>query len=149
MNKQDFIKKYKGAIPDVHGRTHWKTWDEIAKNMDSDLDLVCKEQSKSISTVYVVECGSGGMSDLSWWTSGIFINKKDAEDLRDKLNAKAERIRNDCPVKGSTDDMNEEDENTYWNYYSENTTWMDWIPAEVKERPLNTHFSGRDGGLED
>lgn len=34
----DIVKNYKGAFPDVHGRTPWKTWDELAECMRSDIE---------------------------------------------------------------------------------------------------------------
>lgn len=40
MSKEDFIKKYHAAYPDVHGRTRWQTWEDIDQEMSKDLDLI-------------------------------------------------------------------------------------------------------------
>ncbi len=40
MTKAEFIKKYKGAVPDFNGRTPWKTWNDLVVDMDKDLDSV-------------------------------------------------------------------------------------------------------------
>ena len=87
--------------------------------------------------VYVVECSSGSWDSFHWWIGGIFNEAKDAEELKDKLNAEAKRIKDECPVKGNTDDMSEEDEDKYWTYFSTNENAMEWNDAKVKEYPVN------------
>jgi len=87
--------------------------------------------------VYVVACSSGSWDSFHWWIGGIFNEPKDAEELKDKLNAEAKRIKDECPVKGNKDDMSEEDEDKYWTYFSSKENAMEWNDATVKEYPVN------------
>lgn len=40
MTREEFVKKYKGAVPDVHGRSPWKTWQHLEDEMMHDLTLI-------------------------------------------------------------------------------------------------------------
>lgn len=40
MTKDEFVNKYVGSFPDPHGRTSWKSWDDIRKSMKADLALI-------------------------------------------------------------------------------------------------------------
>jgi len=47
----DFVKRFKGAFPDVEGRTNWKTWTEIEKDMELHLlSLMAKPKIYAITT---------------------------------------------------------------------------------------------------
>lgn len=37
---KQFISKYKGNYPDVQGRNLWKTWQDIEKDMEKDLNVL-------------------------------------------------------------------------------------------------------------
>lgn len=87
--------------------------------------------------LYVVECSSGSWDGFHWWVGGIFNEQKDAEALKDKLNAEAKRIKDECPVKGDPYEMNEEDEAKWEKYFVANETSMEWNEAKVKEYPIN------------
>lgn len=56
MNKQEFIKKYRGAIPDAHNRTPWKRWEDIEKDMDKDLDELIREAVSLHGKLFCTEC---------------------------------------------------------------------------------------------
>lgn len=40
INIKQFISKYKGNYPDVQGRNLWKTWQDIEKDMEKDLNIL-------------------------------------------------------------------------------------------------------------
>lgn len=83
-----------------------------------------------MDTVFVVACSSGSHDSYCWWIGGIFGNLQDAEDLKDKLNAKAEAIQKLCPPF-------DEDSEEYWDYLIANEKYMEWGGANVLEFPFN------------
>ncbi len=89
--------------------------------------------SSTESSVFIVEC-STGCHDFKWWIGGIFTDINLANELRDKLNEEARRIKSECPIRNE-DDENSED--IYWKYYISNEQYMEWINAIVKEYNLN------------
>lgn len=91
----------------------------------------------SNNTIYVVECSSGSYDSYHWWIGGIFNEQKDAEVLKDQLNVEAKRIKDECPVKGNTDEMSEEEEDRYWEHFVSNQELMEWNEAKVREYPTN------------
>jgi hypothetical protein len=40
MTREEFVKKYKGAVPDSEGRTPWKAWKHLEDEMMHDLTLI-------------------------------------------------------------------------------------------------------------
>lgn len=89
--------------------------------------------SSTESSVFIVEC-STGCHDFKWWIGGIFTDINLANELRDKLNEEAMRIKSACPIRNE-DDENSED--IYWKYYISNEKYMEWNNAVVKEYSLN------------
>lgn len=55
MNKQEFIKKYRGATPDPHNRTPWKRWEDIEKDMEKDLDELISKSAMTSFFSYLTE----------------------------------------------------------------------------------------------
>jgi hypothetical protein len=53
MTNQEFVEKYKGSYPDIHGRTPWRTWDELAVDMEKDLKEVVLNQIASQNNIPV------------------------------------------------------------------------------------------------
>lgn len=93
--------------------------------------------SMTIQNVYIVECSSGSWDSYHWWIGGIYNDVKDAEELKDRLNAEAARVKEEFSIKYNEDDMNEEDTIKYWEYYEKHEEMLEWNCAKVKEYPLN------------
>ncbi len=124
------------------------SWDNLKKDFMVDNSITesspneafdfLKEKIPNIfSEIYILQCSSGSWDGFSWWIGGVFNNINDAEEMKIKLNMEAQKIKDDCPVKGNTDDMSEEDENKYWSYHARNEKLMEWGDCLVVKYPLN------------
>ena len=87
--------------------------------------------------VFVVECVFGKYEDVQTEIIGVFDDQEAANAVRDKLNAKAKEVQDNCPVDAKVLNLSEEDEATYISYYLKNTIFMNWQEASVLEYTIN------------
>lgn len=94
--------------------------------------------NKETKIVYALECSSGSWDGHTTWTDGIFSSIDEANTRKEKLNAKANYIKNNRPFKDKiTDEMTEEEEAIYDRYYAKNELFMGWEEPNIKEYILN------------
>ena len=101
-----------------------------------------KDNNTTPETIYVVQASSGEWDLYHEWVVGVFDNLRMANTLKNTLNAKAEKIKSECPIKYSANltisqVMSEEDEKIYWDYYALHQTEMDWCGVRIEECYLN------------
>jgi hypothetical protein len=88
--------------------------------------------------IYSVECSSGTWDDFRSWVAGIFDSKDKAEEYAKYLNENAKMLREvECPIKKPLEDMTEEDETKYYEWWDLTNDAMDFNGAKVKEYELN------------
>jgi hypothetical protein len=95
-----------------------------------------KDNNTTPETIYVVQASSGEWESYHEWVVGVFDNLRMANTLKNTLDAKAEKIKSECPIKYS-DDLSEEDEKIYWDYYTLHQTEMEWVGVRIEECDLN------------
>lgn len=88
--------------------------------------------------VYLVERVFAAYGEVWWNVAGIFTNPKDAEELKDRLEAEAKRIKDECPPYPE-DGLFENDEtmNAYYDFWRENPEYQSWSHSQVHEFPIN------------
>lgn len=101
-----------------------------------------KDNNATPEIIYVVQASSGDWESYHKWVVGVFDNLRMANTLKNTLDAKAEKIKSECPIKYSHDlitsqVMSEEDETIYWDYYTLHQTEMEWVGVRIKECDLN------------
>jgi len=101
-----------------------------------------KDNNTTPETIYVVQASSGEYDSYHEWVVGVFDNLRMANTLKNTLDAKAEKIKSECPIKYSTNlttsqVMSEEDEKIYWDYYTLHQTEMEWVGVRIEECNLN------------
>jgi hypothetical protein len=95
-----------------------------------------KDNNTTPETIYVVQASSGDWESYHEWVVGVFDNLRMANTLKNTLDAKAEKIKSECPIKYS-DDLSKEDSSIYWDYYSLHQTEMEWGGVRIEECDLN------------
>jgi hypothetical protein len=95
-----------------------------------------KDNNTTPETIYVVQASSGDWESYHEWVVGVFNNLRMANTLKNTLDAKAEKIKSECPFQYS-DDLSEEDSSIYWDYYSLHETEMEWCGVRIEECDLN------------
>jgi hypothetical protein len=92
---EDIVKNYKGAFPDVHGRTPWKTWDELAECMRSDIESYASLRASEA----IREHKELIKTELYWRSQFSILQQqydelsKTKSDLREQIEQLRERIR--------------------------------------------------------
>lgn len=91
-----------------------------------------------IGLLYIVERTYSNFGEVWWNIAGIFTNPKDAEELKDRLNAEAQRIKDESPPYPE-DGLFEDDEqmHAYYAFWRENDEYDSWTGATVMEYPVN------------
>lgn len=103
-----------------------------------------KDNNATPEIIYVVQASSGDWESYHEWVVGVFDNLRMANTLKNTLDAKAEKIKSECPIKYSElknnislFDLSEEDSSIYWDYYTLHQTEMEWAGVRIQECDLN------------
>lgn len=85
--------------------------------------------------IYAVQCSTGSWDDFTRWTEGVFTDPTEAEAVKDRLNDRAQEVKDACPRLEKKDEEDKEKVDAYWKYAlaEENSTFMSWNPATVEE----------------
>jgi len=95
-----------------------------------------KDNNTTPETIYVVQASSRDWESYHEWVVGVFDNLRMANTLKNTLDAKAEKIKSECPFEYS-DDLSEEDSSIYWDYYTLHQNEMEWNGVRIEECYLN------------